>query len=93
MTISADLIDRLSTEAGRRLTARARRGRIKALAQISRICVTYTRDGQTRAEEMFDTTPTLGDLYERIGPDAYIVSITMRRRSLRERLRLALLAA
>jgi hypothetical protein len=93
MTVSNDLIERLSTETGRMMIDRARQGRRRALARISRVCVTVTTDGKTTREELFDKTPTLGDIVERVGPDAFIVSIGMQRKSLRERIRLALLAA
>ncbi len=93
MTVSIELIDRLSTETGRRLSERARDGRKRALARISRFCVTVTTDGKRTREEYFDQTPTLGQITARVGPDAYVVSIAMKRRSLRERIRLALLAA
>jgi len=92
MTLNDDLIDRLSSEAGRRLSDKARAGRRRALARISRCCVTITRDGQTTQEVFFDQTPTLGQLVARLGADCYIVSIAMKRRSLRERIRLALAA-
>lgn len=92
MTVTNDLIDRLSTEAGRRLSDKARAGRRRALARISHCCVTVTRDGQTTQDVFFDQTPTLGQLAARLGPDCYIVSIAMKRRSLRERIRLALAA-
>lgn len=93
MTVSNDLIERLSTETGRRMIDHARHGRIRALAHISRVCVTVTRDGRTTREELFDQTPTLGDIIDRVGPEAFIVSIKMKRKSLRERIRLALAAA
>lgn len=93
MTVSNDLIERLSTETGRRLTDQARQGRRRALAGISQICVTVTTDGQTTQEELFDERPTLGQIVDRVGPKAYIVSITLKRKSLRDRIRLALLAA
>lgn len=92
MTVSEELIQRLSTEVGRRLTEKARAGRRRAVAQISRCCVTLTRDGQTTFEEFFDRTPTLGELAARAGQDAYIISLRMTRRPLRERMRLRLAA-
>lgn len=92
MTVNTDLIDRLSTEAGRRLSDTARAGRRRALARISRCCVTITRDGKTTQEVFFDETPTLGQIVARVGLDCYVVSVGMKRRSLRERIRLALAA-
>lgn len=92
MTISDDLINRLSTETGRRLMSRARDGRRRAVAKISHCCVTVTRDGKNTQEEMFDKTPTLGELVARVGPDFYVVSIMMKQKSLRQRARLLLAA-
>lgn len=90
--MNEDLIDRLSSEAGRRLADKARAGRRRALARISRCCVTVTRDGKTTREVLFDETPTLGELVARVGPDCYVVNIAMKRRPLRERIRLAIAA-
>lgn len=92
MTVNEELVDRLSTEVGRRLSQKAREGRRRALARISRCCVTVTSDGRTTREVWFDQTPTLGQLVSRVGPDCYVVGIAMRRRSLRERIRMALAA-
>ncbi len=92
MTVTDELIDRLSSETGRRLMERARTGRRRALAKISRFCVTVTMDGQTTREELFDRTPTVAQILDRVGPEAFIVSIGMKRRPLRDRIRLALAA-
>lgn len=92
MTVNEELVDRLSTEVGRRLSDKARAGRRRALARISRCCVTVTSDGRSTREVWFDETPTLGQLVARLGPDCYVVSIVMKRRPLRERIRLALAA-
>jgi hypothetical protein len=92
MTVTDELIDRLSSEAGRRLTDKARAGRRRALAKISRCCVTVTSDGKTTQDMFFDQTPTLGQIVARVGPECYIVAIGMKRRPLRERIRLALAA-
>jgi hypothetical protein len=113
MTISEDLIDRLvtetgsrltdgtdavstgrpSTETGQRLTWRARARRRRAIEKISECCVTVTEDGHTTWEESFSRPPTLGALMDRVGQGAFVVSVTMRRRTLRDRVRLALSAA
>ena len=92
MSISDELINRLSSETGRRLMERAREGRKAAVAKISHCCVTVTRDGRTLREEMFDKTPTLGQIVDRVGPECYVVSVEMRRQSLRQRARLLLAA-
>jgi hypothetical protein len=54
--------------------------------------VTVTSDGKTTREVFFDQTPTLGQLVAQLGPDCYVVSVAMKRRPLRERIRLALAA-
>ncbi|SPH17061.1 hypothetical protein DEA8626_00575 [Defluviimonas aquaemixtae] len=92
MTVSNELIERLSTETGRRLSERARNGRRRALSRHAHFCVTITVDGQNTHDVYFEDTPTLGDIFDRIGPGVYIVAVTMKRRPLRERLRLALAA-
>ncbi len=92
MTVTDELIDRLSSETGRRLMERARTGRRRALSKISRCCVTITLDGQTTREVLFDRTPTIAQILDQVGPEAFIVSVGMKRRPLRERIRLALAA-
>lgn len=88
-----ELIERLSTETGQRLTAQARRGRRKALSRISHFVVTITLDGVTTEDLIFDAAPTLGQIVARAGDGAFIVAIAMKRKSLRERFRLRLAAA
>ena len=92
MGISEDLIDRLSSETGRMLTERARQGRKSALANITGVVITVTRDGYKTWEEHFDRPPTLGRLVERVGPGVFVVSVAMRRRSLRDRMFMRLAA-
>ncbi|MCB2117075.1 MAG: hypothetical protein KDE00_12450 [Rhodobacteraceae bacterium] len=92
MTVDEKLIDRLSTEAGRRLADKARAGRRRAIATISRFCVTYSRDGRSAEEAVFERTPTAIQIAERIGHDSFIIAVGMQKRSLRERVRLALVA-
>lgn len=87
-----ELIDRLSTETGRRLAHEARRGRKRALSRISHFVVTVTQDGVTTRELTFEAAPTLRQIADRAGDEAFIVAIGMKRRSLRERIRLALAA-
>jgi hypothetical protein len=109
MTISEDLIDRLASEtghrlttarevpvtseAGQRLTWRARLRRRRAIETITECCVTVTEDGHTTWQEVFPRPPTLGDLVERVGKGAFVVAVTMRRKSLRARVRETLIAA
>lgn len=92
MTVSNELIERLSTETGRRLNERARLGRRRALSRNARFCVTITVDGQSTHDVYFEDTPTLGEVFDRVGPEVYVVAVSMKRRPLRERLRLALAA-
>lgn len=88
--VSDELIDRLSSETGRRLTERVRKDRRKALSRISHFAVTVTYDGVKTEELRFDVAPTLADITARVGDEAFIVAIGMKRKSLRERARLLL---
>lgn len=92
MSVSEDLVERLSSETGRRLLGKAREGRRQALARLDRVAVTVTLDGSAIWTEMFDAPPTLGQLLARLGPAPYIVSVRRCRRSVRERIREALAA-
>jgi hypothetical protein len=83
--IPDDLIDRLSSEAGRRLSEKSRAGRAKAIAGLRQCRVLVTQDGAGTWEEMFDRPPTLAQLVARVGPRAYVVGIGMRIRARRER--------
>lgn len=79
MSVSNHLINRLNTEAAQRLVARVRKGRRKALAAISQYCVVTTDDGRQTREVIFDQPPTIGQLVDRVGQDAWVVSVRMRR--------------
>jgi hypothetical protein len=92
MSISDELIDRISTETGRRLVDKARTGRRQALAAIAKVEVVLTTDGNTTWTEIFDRPPTLRQIAERAGIDTYVVSVRMRRMSLRERIALRIAA-
>ena len=85
MSISDELISRLSSETGRRLLQAARAGRRRAVATISKCCVVITDDGYETREAIFAAPPTLAQLSERVGGDAFVVSVKMRRISRRER--------
>jgi hypothetical protein len=92
MSISEDLIDRLSTEAGRKLTNRAREGRRRALERITSFVVIVTHDGVTTWEEVFDRPPTLEQIAARVGSGAFVLGMKRRRKSLTSRFRAALAA-
>lgn len=92
MSIDEVLISRLSSEAGQRMVNKARTGRTRALQLISRYVVTLTRDGNRSWEEIFDRPPTIAELAARVGPDVFIANIRMQRKSLRERIKIALAA-
>lgn len=92
MSIEESLIDRLSTEAGRRLLLKARAGRKEAIQRISRFAVTLTRDGRTTWDEMFDAPPTLEQIRARAGKDVFVVAVRLQKQSLRDRIRLAIAA-
>lgn len=85
---SINLIDRLNAEAMLRMAQKVRAGRRRALSSISRCCVVLTDDGR---EVIFDQPPTIGQLEARVGPDAWVVSVKMRRvpQSARQRLGIA----
>jgi hypothetical protein len=84
--IADDLVDRLSSEVGRRLVKTARRRRIRALSTLRECRVLVTRDGEGTWEEVFASPPTLGEIAARVGTAAYVVSVRMKARSIRERL-------
>ena len=84
--IADDLIDRLSSEVGQRLVSTARRRRLRALSGLKTCRVLVTRDGEGTWEESFDKPPALAELISRVGPRAYVVSVRMKARTVRERL-------
>lgn len=75
--VNEDLIDRLDTETAERLGLQCRAGRRKALARIAEVRVMLTRNGHDTWEEAFDRPPTLAQLAERAGADAFVVSVRM----------------
>ncbi|MBV1897713.1 MAG: hypothetical protein KUG70_14725 [Rhodobacteraceae bacterium] len=77
--ITEKLIDRLNSHAAQQLVARVRKRRRNALAVISRCCVVTTDDGLETREVIFDQPPTIGQLTERVGSDAWVVSVAMKR--------------
>lgn len=79
--IAEELIDRLDSEIGDRLSERGRDGRRRALAAIAEFRVLVTEDGSDTWEEVFDRPPTLGQLIGRVGPKAFVVSVAMRARA------------
>ncbi len=83
--ITEKLIDRLNSHAAQRLVSAVRKGRRNALSSISRCCVVTTDDGREMREVIFDQPPTIGQLTERVGPDAWVVSVAMKRRARQRR--------
>lgn len=83
--ITENLINRLNLQAAHRLVSAVRKGRRNALSSISRCCVVTTDDGRETREVIFDQPPTIGQLIERIGPDAWVVSVAMKRRARQRR--------
>ena len=77
--ITEKLVDRLNAQAARGMAEQVREGRRRALLSISRCCVVVTDDGRETRELIFDHPPTIGQLADRIGPDAWVVSVAMRR--------------
>lgn len=90
--IYENLLEGLNAQAAQLLIASARKGRRNAISAISRYCVVTTDDGHTTKELLFDQPPTVGQLVKRVGPDAWVVSIKMRRRPRKARQRLAVAA-
>lgn len=90
--ITDKLIDRLNVQAAHHLVTKVRKGRRHALSSISLCCVVLTDDGRNTREEIFDQPPTIGQLEARVGPDAWVVSIKMRRMPRRARQRRAIAA-
>jgi hypothetical protein len=88
--VSDELIDRLSSETGRRLTDQARKGRRRLLTRISQFAVTVTYDGVGTEELTFTSVPTLAQIMARAGDEAFVVAIGMKRKTLRERIGLRL---
>lgn len=86
--ISEKLVDRLHARAAQSLARKAQEGRKRALLTISRCVVVTTDDGAATAQHVFDRPPTIGELAHRVGPDAWVVSIAMRRIPRRERVAL-----
>lgn len=84
--VSDELIDRLSTETGRRLSDQARKGRRRLLSRLSHFAVTITYDGVATEELTFTTAPTLGQIAARAGKNAFVVAVRLKRKSLRERI-------
>lgn len=90
--ITEHLITRLDQQAAQRMAEKVREGRRRALSSISRCAVVVTDDGRETRELIFDKPPTIGQLAERVGPDIWVVSVSMRRVPRRERLALMLAA-
>lgn len=90
--ITDQLINRLHVQAAQQLAEKVRMGRRRALSSISRCCVVLTDDGRNTREVVFDQPPTIGQLESRVGPDAWVVSVKMRRVPRRARQRRAIAA-
>lgn len=77
------LLLRLHERVARETAKKVRDGRRRALAVLLRHYVVVTDDGVATREEWFDQPPTMRELLARIGPDRWVVSVGMRRRSQR----------
>ncbi len=75
----ADRFDYLGRSISRRIGESVRARRQQALDAVSQFQVTFTLDGKTLREAVFDTRPTQDDLIRRAGAEAVIVSIKKRR--------------
>ncbi|MCX7889206.1 MAG: hypothetical protein N2422_05670 [Rhodobacteraceae bacterium] len=85
MAVSGQFVARFSTEDGRRLKRQAVAGRRRALSAITHFAVTLTDDGTRTWEEIFQHPPTLAQLQARVGENAFVVAVQMRRRARRSR--------
>ena len=75
----ADRFDYLGRSVSRRISESVRARRQQALDAVSQFLVTFTVDGKTLRETVFDTRPTPEDLIHRAGAEAVIISISKRR--------------
>lgn len=81
--IADALIARLDDEIGQRLLDMGRERRKRALSALAEVRVLVTTDGDDAWEEVFEAPPTLGQLVERVGTRAFVVSVTTRARASR----------
>jgi hypothetical protein len=81
--VSEPLLLRLHERVARETSQKVREGRKRALAALHRHYVIVTDDGRQTKEVWFEQPPTIQELSDRVGPDRWVVSVGMRRRSLR----------
>lgn len=63
--------------------ARQQPGDAAGRTAANRFVVLVTRDGRTIEELLFERPPTLGDLFTRVGADAYILGVSAASTSVR----------
>lgn len=75
MSWDRDRYDYQSRALAQRMADGLRERRRVALKAASKVSVQITRDGQSVSELIFDTPPTLAQLVERAGADAFVLAI------------------
>jgi hypothetical protein len=80
------LMRHLDRIASKEITTTARERRNRALQSISQYCITVTRDGANLREISTTSPPNLSQLIDMFGEDVYVVSVTMRHKSVSRRL-------
>lgn len=75
MSWDRDRYDYQSRALAQRMEDGLRERRRVALKTASKVSVQITRDGQSVSELIFDTPPTLAQLVERAGADAFVLAI------------------
>lgn len=81
--VNEPLLLRLHERVARETAQKVRDGRKRALAALHRHYVIVTDDGRKTQEIWLKQPPTIQELFDRVGPDRWVVSVGMRRRSLR----------
>jgi hypothetical protein len=77
-----DSYDFLGRSVEMRLEQKLREGRRRALGKVTRCRVTLTLEGGATRDEVFQTTPTLGQVVERIGANAAVVALAVQRQNM-----------
>lgn len=75
VTWERDRYDYQSRALAQRMADELRGRRRAALKAASKVSVQITRDGRSVSELIFDTPPTLAQLVERAGADAFVLAI------------------
>ena len=74
VNVTQQLVNKVQAEASTRLLDRARRNRREALMTVTRFAVVVSTDGVSTQQIEFERPPTLADIENAVGPDAFLVS-------------------